>query len=70
VDSQTVVIRLELHLAGESLTGRASDATGAAEEFVGWMGLTAAVDALVQGRTRPPTSSSDRSQVNRSQQER
>jgi hypothetical protein len=49
VDRQTVVIRLELHLADDSLTGRASDGTGAAREFIGWMGLVAAIDALIPG---------------------
>jgi hypothetical protein len=47
VDRQTVVIRLELHPDRDSLTGRASDASGAVREFVGWMGLVAAIDALV-----------------------
>lgn len=47
----TIVIRLELHLDDESLTGRASDGT-AAREFVGWMGLVAAIDALLPGN--PP----------------
>lgn len=44
---RTIVIRLELHPHNDSLSGRASDASGAAHEFVGWMGLVAAVDALV-----------------------
>jgi hypothetical protein len=48
VDHQTVVIRLELQLADDSPTGRASDGSGAAREFVGWMGLVAAIDALVR----------------------
>jgi hypothetical protein len=47
VDRQTVVIRLELGLINDSLTGRASDGTGAAREFTGWMGLLAAIDALI-----------------------
>jgi hypothetical protein len=55
VDRQTVVIRLELHLADESLTGRASDGGGAAREFVGWMGLVASIDALVRGDAPAPT---------------
>jgi hypothetical protein len=54
VDRQTVVIRLELHLADESLTGRASDGTGSAREFVGWLGLVAAIDALVPGNSPAP----------------
>jgi hypothetical protein len=55
VDRQTVVIRLELHLADESLTGRASDGGGAVREFVGWMGLVASIDALVRGDAPAPT---------------
>jgi hypothetical protein len=47
VPHPTVVIRLELHLADDSLTGRASDGTGAAREFVGWLGLVAAIDGLL-----------------------
>ena len=39
VDRQTVVIRLELHLVDDSLTGRASDGTGTPREFAGCMGL-------------------------------
>lgn len=51
---QTVVIRLELHLADDSLTGRASDGTRAAKEFVGWLGLMAAIDALLPGNAPVP----------------
>jgi hypothetical protein len=54
VDRQTVVIRLELHLDDDSLTGRASDGSGAAREFVGWLGLVAAIDALVPGSAPVP----------------
>jgi len=46
-----VVIRLELQLADDSLTGRASDGTGTSREFAGWMGLVAAIDALVRGNS-------------------
>jgi len=49
VPDQTVVIRLELHLDDESLSGRASDGTGAARDFVGWLGLVAAIDGLLPG---------------------
>jgi hypothetical protein len=54
VVDQTIVIRLELHLADDSLSGRASDATGAAKQFVGWLGLVAAIDALVPGSSPEP----------------
>jgi len=54
VDGKTVIIRLELRLAGDSLTGRASDGTGAARDFAGWLGLVAALDALVAGAPSVP----------------
>jgi hypothetical protein len=57
--SRTAVIRLELQLDDDSLTGRASDATGAAKEFVGWLGLVAAIDALLPGTPAVPDSVSD-----------
>jgi hypothetical protein len=56
VAPRTAVIRLELHLADDSLTGRASDGTGAAREFVGWLGLVAAIDALLPEDVPVPTS--------------
>lgn len=46
-EPQTVVIRLELQSADDSVSGRASDPSGEVREFVGWMGLVAAIDALV-----------------------
>ena len=51
---ETVVIRLELHPSDDSLRGRASDASGAARDFVGWVGLVAAIDALVPGGPPSP----------------
>lgn len=42
-------IRLELQVIEDSLSGRASDAHGAAHDFTGWIGLVAAIDALVCG---------------------
>jgi hypothetical protein len=58
VTAQPVVIRLEVRPAEGSVSGRASDASGAAREFVGWMGLVAAIDALVPGSS-PPVEVSD-----------
>jgi hypothetical protein len=55
VPGQTIVLRLELHLADDSLTGRASDGTGAAREFVGRLGLMAAIDALLPVSAPEPT---------------
>lgn len=47
VDDGTVTISLELRFEGDSLSGRASDGTGAAVDFTGWLGLVSAIDALV-----------------------
>jgi hypothetical protein len=54
VSGETVVIRLELQPSDDSLRGRASDASGAARDFVGWVGLVAAIDALVPGGPPSP----------------
>lgn len=42
-------IRLELLVTRDSLSGRATHPGGAAREFVGWVGLVAAIDVLVRG---------------------
>jgi hypothetical protein len=59
VTGETVVIRLELRPVEGSVSGRASDASGTEREFVGWMGLVAAIDALVP-ESSPPTEASER----------
>ena len=55
---RTAVIRLELHLADDSLTGHASDGTGSTRDFVGWMGLLSAIDTLLDGNAPMPTAPS------------
>jgi hypothetical protein len=55
---ETIAIHLELEFDGDSLTGRAADGT-VEKRFSGWLGLLAAIDALVQrgaGRTIAGTS--------------
>jgi hypothetical protein len=47
METGQAVIRLELTLAGDSLTGRASDEHGTTREFDGRLGLLAAIDELV-----------------------
>ena len=47
VTEEIVVIHLRLMLAGESLTGWASDDRGAERRFDGRLGLLAAIDALI-----------------------
>jgi hypothetical protein len=54
VTGETVVIRLELQPSDDSLRGRASDANGTRRDFVGWVGLVAAIDALVPGGPPAP----------------
>ena len=44
-----VVVRLELEFEGETPCGRVLEPSGEAHEFTGWLGLTAAIDAAVEG---------------------
>ena len=46
---RTLTITLEVEVAGESLTGHATDDTGARRSFSGWLGLVTAIDKLVDG---------------------
>jgi hypothetical protein len=48
VNGATTTITLELELAGDWFTGRATDQTGAGRSFSGWLGLIAAIDELAQ----------------------
>jgi hypothetical protein len=59
MDDETVVLHLELSLAGDSLTGRASDGHGAAREFDGRLGLLAAIDELVAASPPGPDGASE-----------
>lgn len=47
MDAPAHVVRLELWLDGDSPTGRAIAHGEAARRFAGWVGLVAAVEALV-----------------------
>jgi hypothetical protein len=49
----THVVRLELWLDGESPTGLAVGSSDQARQFAGWLGLIAAVEALI-GDDREP----------------
>jgi hypothetical protein len=53
VDGRSITITLELDVAGESLTGRATDGTGAARTFSGWLGLVGALDGLLYAAPAP-----------------
>ena len=47
METKTAAISLELNLAGDSLTGSASDPDGHRREFSGWLGLMSAIEALL-----------------------
>ena len=47
MDIKTTAISLELSLAGDSLTGSASDRDGHQRNFCGWLGLVSAIEALI-----------------------
>jgi hypothetical protein len=47
MDGTTTAISLEMHLAGDCLTGTATSASGAERPFCGWLGLIAAIDELL-----------------------
>jgi hypothetical protein len=47
MDGETTTIRLELRLEEGSLSGSASNGAGPSREFSGWLGLLAAIDALL-----------------------
>jgi hypothetical protein len=56
MSEQTISISLELRLTGDSLAGRARNGTGADREFIGWIGLLAAIDALTSANASPQKS--------------
>ena len=53
MNETTTAISLELHLAGDCLTGHATDASGVERPFCGWLGLIAAIDALLPETATP-----------------
>jgi hypothetical protein len=44
---QPITVTLELSVAGDSLTGHASDEAGGRRDFSGWLGLISALEALL-----------------------
>lgn len=60
MDAAHTAIRLEVHLAGDCLTGTATSSTGVERPFSGWLGLIAAIDALLPQDLPTPTSTEDR----------
>ena len=47
MQTNTAAISLELSVDGDSLAGRAIDEAGTEREFSGWLGLMAAIEALI-----------------------
>jgi hypothetical protein len=47
MDDATLNVTLELRIDGDALSGRAIGEDGASIDFDGWLGLLAALDALV-----------------------
>lgn len=58
MDGTTTTISLELQLDQNSLSGRASNGAGASREFSGWLGLLAAIDALLPDGPTPKSPAS------------
>ncbi|HEY5317833.1 MAG TPA: hypothetical protein VIJ20_07625 [Solirubrobacteraceae bacterium] len=52
MEPRPIRIRLEIEPAGESLLGRATDDAGTTREFMGWLGLAAAIDALLRAPSK------------------
>jgi hypothetical protein len=53
MDGTTTTISLELQLDHDWLGGRASNGAGESREFSGWLGLLAAIDALLPDGQAP-----------------
>lgn len=47
MNEHIVSVGLELRVVGDSLIGRAWSGMGAQRDFSGWLGLVAAIDALL-----------------------
>jgi hypothetical protein len=48
MDGTTTAISLDMHLAGDCLTGTATSAAGVERPFCGWLGLIAVFDEFLQ----------------------
>ena len=49
MESTKVTISLELDVLEDTLSGRARNGSGGERDFLGWVGLVAAIDALLPG---------------------
>jgi hypothetical protein len=57
MNGMSIAIALELQVNGDSLSGRLTGEGGITREFTGWLGLIAAIDALVFNPSGEPTAS-------------
>ena len=51
VKNEPLTINLRLDASEDCLTGLATDGNGGRREFCGWLGLLAAIDALLEKHT-------------------
>lgn len=47
METKKVTISLELDVLEDTLSGRARNCSGGERDFLGWLGLVAAIDALL-----------------------
>lgn len=52
-DSRTIQIALRLEVRGDDVRGTARADDAPAHDFTGWLGLIAALDAIVEAPARP-----------------
>jgi hypothetical protein len=57
MESTHLSISLEVDVCGDHLTGSLRDQTGADQPFCGWVGLVAAIDALLPLEASQPEES-------------
>lgn len=54
-DDRSIHLDLDLELRGDEVHGRAATVGRPDRDFTGWVGLIAALDALVERRPEPPS---------------
>jgi hypothetical protein len=62
VESNPITASLELDASADAPTGRLSAGNGFTRDFAGWLGLVAAIDALVHQATHPANATSGETQ--------
>jgi hypothetical protein len=56
---EAITLVLELRVAGDCLTGSATDTSGERREFAGWLGLVGVLDGFVGTGTAEPACADD-----------